>query len=107
MKKIIALLGVIMVIGFAGCSSDKPLKFDVYNSDNLTDSTFGIYSLVEIGNYLYYDSTTLIVYWWNGYITNQDSITPSPYYAPNGLPYKYEPVTNTLMEIVPDLSITE
>ncbi len=25
--------------------------------------------------------------------------TPSPYYAPNGLPYKYNPETNTFEEI--------
>ena len=28
--------------------------------------------------------------------------TPSPYYAPNGLPYKYNPSTNTLEEITPE-----
>lgn len=27
------------------------------------------------------------------------AITPSPYYAPNGLPYRYNPETNTFEEI--------
>jgi hypothetical protein len=55
--------------------------------------------MVEIGNYLYYDSTTRIVYWWNGAIRANYATTPSPYYAPNGLPYLYNPETNTFEEI--------
>ena len=48
----------------------------------------------------YYDSTTKIVYFWNGSIGyGRASTTPSPYFAPNGLPYKYEPETNTFVEI--------
>ena len=60
----------------------------------------GVDSLIEIGNRLYYDSTTRIVYWWNGRMKNyRNDTTPSPYYAPNGLPYKYNPGTNTFEEI--------
>lgn len=57
--------------------------------------------MIEIGNYLYYDSTTRIVYWWNGIIgtAGDSAISPSPYYAPNGLPYLYNPETNTFEEI--------
>lgn len=33
---------------------------------------------------------------------SQAATTPSPYYAPNGLPYKYNPSTNTLEEITPE-----
>ena len=40
------------------------------------------------------------MYFWNGLIGyGQASTTPSPYFAPNGLPYKYEPETNTFVEI--------
>lgn len=55
--------------------------------------------LVPIGDGLYYDSSTKIVYWWKGYYDSCSSITPSPYYAPNGLPYRYNPKTNMLEEI--------
>ena len=41
---------------------------------------------------LYYDEFTKIVYIDSVYIF-------TPYYAPNGLPYRYDPETNTLREI--------
>ena len=78
---------------------------DVYvnyeNSEALNSNVLGIDALVKIGNGLYYDSTTGIVYWWNGvdYNYSHAATTPSPYYAPNGLPYRYNPETNTLVEI--------
>ena len=55
--------------------------------------------MVYIGDGLYYDSTTRIVYWWNGWFLNNTATTPSPYYAPNGLPYKYNPETNVFEQI--------
>ena len=55
--------------------------------------------LIKIGGGLYYDSATRIVYWWNGVLKGGYSTTPSPYYAPNGLPYRYNPETNTFEEI--------
>ena len=55
--------------------------------------------MVELGNGLYYDSFTGIVYWWNGYLDNDASTTPTPYYAANGLPYRYNVETYTLEEI--------
>ena len=50
---------------------------------------------------MWYDSTTRIVYWWNGRLGAgfYGAVAPSPYYAPNGLPYKYNPETNTFEEI--------
>lgn len=61
----------------------------------------GKYTLTEIGNGLWYDTTTRIVYWWNGFLSSclNVSTTPSPYYAPNGLPYRYNPETKTFEEI--------
>ena len=58
-------------------------------------------NFIEIGNTskmgavittLYYDKFTKIVYF-DGYYVFE------PYCAPNGLPYKYNPETNTLEEI--------
>lgn len=69
------------------------------NADQLAGGKFGKSALVEIGDGLYYDSTTRIVYWWNGIIYGRSATTPSPYYAPNGLPYRYNPETNTFEEI--------
>lgn len=87
-----------MLLGITGCGG--AVSVNVNNSENLSGNTFGTYSLIEIGNNLYYDSTTRIVYFWNGFIGIADcATTPSPYYAPNGLPYRYDPTTNTFEEI--------
>lgn len=64
-----------------------------------SDRVFGEAALIEIGGMLYYDKTTRIVYWWNGYRYTNRTTTPSAYYAPNGLPYRYNPESNTFEEI--------
>ena len=56
-------------------------------------------AMVELGNGLCYDSSTMIVYLWNGYWVGDYAATPTPYYAANGLPYRYNVETNTLEEI--------
>ena len=76
------------------------LNVNVENSGELSCTTLGIDSLIEIGNELWYDSTTRIVYWWNGNLVHYRSdTTPTACYAPNGLPYRYDPRTNTFEEI--------
>ena len=52
---------------------------------------------IDIGNDLVYDSATRIVYIEEHTYYNYN--TYCPYYAPNGLPYKYNAETNTLEEI--------
>ena len=102
MRKIIAvILSLCLAISLCGCSSNNtPISINVENPSDLSGTTAGRKALIEIGDYLWYDSTTRIVYWWNGYIaTSNNSTTPTPYYAPNGLPYKYNPETNTFEEI--------
>lgn len=88
-----------MFIG--GCSSSSYVQVNVSNTESIHNNLFGKDTLIEIGNGLYYDSTTRIVYWWNGILVdfNECSNTPTAYYAPNGLPYKYNPETNTFEEI--------
>lgn len=109
-KRLLAiLLGTMMIISLTGCGGETTvLNVNVENSETLHDTTLGINSLIEIGNGLWYDSSTRIVYWWNGALSDPTilssrfmyaSTTPSPYYAPNGLPYKYNPETNTFEEI--------
>ena len=102
MRKIIAvILSLCLAISLCGCSSNNtPISINVENPSDLNGTTAGRKALTEIGDYLWYDSTTRIVYWRNGYIATANwATTPTPYYAPNGLPYKYNPETNTFEEI--------
>lgn len=102
MKKILTvILSLCLAISLCGCSSNNtPISINVENPSDLNGTTAGRKALTEIGDYLWYDSTTRIVYWWNGYIATANwATTPTPYYAPNGLPYKYNPETNTFEEI--------
>lgn len=89
------LLGLAMfVFGLAGRieSATEPEKESI---------PIGASAMVELGDGLWYNSETGIVYWWNGVINSMSerSTTPTPYYAPNGLLYKYNPNTKSLEEI--------
>ena len=101
MKKVLLFLIVLsLVIVLIGCGNSHVISVNVENKDNLSDTTLGVNALVKIGGELWYDSSTRIVYWWNGFHAFSDyATTPSPYYASNGLPYKYNPSTNTFEEI--------
>ena len=102
MKKFLAIIiSCMIVLTLVACGSvDNSVHVNVDNSEDLTNGTFGKSALVEIGDCLWYDSTTRIVYWWNGnYYSNHAATSPSPYYAPNGMPYRYNPETNTFEEI--------
>lgn len=105
-KLLICLIGCILIFTLVGCGEQTAVNINIENSNELNDTVIGKDALLKIGNGLWYDSTTRIVYWWNeelgedwGNATRYDT-TPSPYYAPNGLPYKYNPDTNTLEEIL-------
>lgn len=100
MKRI--LLGVItsiMICILTGCTETTTVNVNVEGSSELNNTVLGDTALVNIGNQLYYDSTTRIVYWWNGSFVSNAATTPSPFIAPNGLPYRYNPETNTFEEI--------
>lgn len=102
MKRIITavLACVIIVLAFTGCSENKPVNVNVEKDSTISGHTFGKSALIEIGDGLWCDTTTRIVYWWNGYLGGgYASTTPAPYYAPNGLPYRYNPETSTFEEI--------
>lgn len=95
-KKILSfILCAIFGITFAGCDTSQ-VNVNVSNSEELSSNQFG--KFVEIGNNLVYDSATRIVYIESS--TYYSYYTYTPYYAPNGLPYRYNPETNTLEEIV-------
>lgn len=99
---LVLLLSSLVAFNLVGCSNDS-IVVNVSNSEELNSNqniAFGRDNLINIGDCLWYDSTTRIVYWWNGYLHIGDySTTPTPYYAPNGLPYMYNPETNTFEEI--------
>lgn len=102
MKKRImaALVCVATALTLTGCSKNTSVNVNVENGDAINGNAFGKSTLIEIGDGLYYDATTGIVYWWNGFFSfGNNSTMPSPYYAPNGLPYRYNPKTNTFEEI--------
>jgi len=108
MKKIIiaALVFISISLIFTGCDEPKTVNVNVESDSSISGTAFGKSALIEIGDRLWYDSTTRIVYWWNGYLNGGDcATTPSPYYAPNGLPYRYNPETNTFEEC--KLEVTE
>lgn len=96
MKNKLIMLALAVMIGLAGltaCSSET-------NATPMLN--MGKDSLIEIGDCVYYDSYTGVVYWWNGYMkTGHSNTSPTPYYSPNGYLYRYIPETNTLEEILP------
>lgn len=100
-KYISIILVCIFLVSLTGCVTESTISVNAENTDELSSSKFGKSTLVEIGDGLWYDSTTRIVYWWNGGLDAgyYSSTTPSPYYAPNGLPYRYNPESNTFEEI--------
>lgn len=98
---LILLTAILLSCSLSGCESETVVAVNVENEEYLNGVMFGIDALISIGNGLWYDSTTRIVYFWNGVvgIKNNISTAPSPYYAPNGLPYRYNTETNTFEEI--------
>ena len=101
MKKSIIITAMIVICScfFTGCGS-KEASLNVKQESSINSTgKIGIKNLKEIGGNLYYDVTTGIVYWWNGEVHGSSATTPSVYYTPNGLPYKYNPTNNMLEEI--------
>lgn len=100
-KKIFVTLSLaVSLLMFTGCN-DWNTDINISSDEENGTKQVGLGQLKNINDsYLYYDINTNIVYFWNGNIgLSYSSTTPSPYYAPNGLPYKYNPSTNTLEEI--------
>lgn len=93
------LLTLLLLFSFTGCST-RMVAVNFENEEYINNLVYGTNALIEIGNGLYYDSNTRIVYWWTGIISGVNEAKDiSAYYAPNGLPYRYNPETNTLEQI--------
>ena len=107
MKKRIVILTLLLMLTINGCGNKEVIAINV-NIDNtetskpINNNVLGSSALKKIGNGLWYDTTTGVVYWWNGKLVSvyKDlDAPPTPYYSPNGLLYRYIPETNTLEEI--------
>ncbi len=93
MKKGIIISAFILAICFslAGCSP--------YEGNKNYEENTGIVAVSGVED-LYYDTQTKIVYFiFNEAIGNQGFGYMSAYYAPNGLPYLYDPFNQKLVEI--------
>lgn len=102
MKKLLSIvLFCAITFTLIACTAEETvIAVNVENKESLAGQVFGKDAMIEIGSGLWYDSTTRIVYWWNGALSSHNyAVAPSPYYAPNGLPYLYDPETNTFEEI--------
>lgn len=97
-KKLLKICIVAAPLAFL-TACDSGTTINVIENKETISKEVGTCSLINIGGDLYYDSYTNIVYFWNGHLLGDCSTTPSAYLAPNGLPYKYNPKTNTLEEI--------
>lgn len=100
-NKIITILLSTLLFSFLliGCGSE-PVQVNISNSENISSNQFG--QFITIGDNLVYDSATRIVYMVYGVDGVYESKTYCPYYAQNGLPYRYNPETNTFEEIDED-----
>ena len=93
-KKLFAILLTCVILSFlVGCPSEH-IQVNVSTTAKLYSDNLGTF--VKINRELRYDSATRIVYIYN---SNSYGSSYTPYYAPNGLPYKYNPETNTFEEI--------
>lgn len=98
---VIALIVTILIFaGLFSVGSNSSTRMNVKTGSGSVNKEFGAARLQSLGNGLYYDQTTGIVYWWNGALSlSQYDTTPTPYYSENGKLYRYDPVSNTMEEI--------
>ena len=91
-KLLVSLIGCMLTFSLVGCNST--VNVNVENEEKISSNNLGEFITIGSvnGDTLKYDTATRIVYF-DGYYTF------TPYYALNGLPYRYNPETNTFEEI--------
>ena len=95
-KLLTMVFSCFIALSLVGCSAEPVrVRVNVSNSESISSNQLG--EFVHIGDMLYYDAATRIVYIRQTTYTGFNIYTP--YYAPNGLPYRYNPETNTFEEI--------
>ena len=98
MKKLAIILVLSLIVLFcSGCCSESESTTQVRTSDGQLQSSSSFADFITIGDSLVYDASTKIVYF-QTYTYGQNYVY-TPYYATNGMPYKYNVDTNTLEEI--------
>ena len=99
MKRLAIVLFACFIMLFCfGCTySSEDTSVQVRTQDGQFVSIGDFANFDDIGGSLVYDSTTRIVYFRNE--TRGTYSVYVPYYASNGMPYKYNVETNTLEEI--------
>ena len=98
MNKIIKYISLLtLIFSLTGCAPSEQVLVNIENAEQLHNTTLGKDNLIKISNGLYYDSATRIVYLY--FYTAGGYSYMSAYYAPNGLPYRYNPETNEFEEI--------
>ena len=103
MRKLLIILDLLIVLFCNGCSCSYDGS-DTAQKDLKINADF-VHIENNVSENLYYHKTTKIVYWVGGsYMVNtmgHDYTTSymTAFYAPNGLPYKYDVATNSLYEI--------
>ena len=99
-RNILVALMIAMFLPFvSGCEREVVTVNMGTDGNETVSKEAGTDALICIGGKLYYDPMTTIVYFWNGSSGCDYATMPSPYYAPNGLPYKYDVETNSFEEI--------
>lgn len=99
-RNILVVLMIAMFLPFVSGCEREVVTVNMGTDDNETVSKeAGTDALIRISGTLYYDPMTKIVYIWNGSSGGQYATMLSPYYAPNGLPYKYNVESNSFEEI--------
>jgi hypothetical protein len=94
-KLMVTILSCALALSLLGCRAVEPVQVNVSNNESISSHQLGTF--ISIGNNLVYDPATRIVYRKN--YTYSGYYVYVPYYAQNGLPYRYNPETNTFEEI--------
>jgi hypothetical protein len=106
MKKLIFVIEIIILMSLLfyisyRMSKGKEERIEIIGQVKEESLDIGIHSLVEIGNCIYCDLDTGIVYWWNGWNYGTGEL-PSPYYSANGNLCRYNRANNSIEEIKGD-----
>ena len=86
---------MLFCVGCSDASKDDSVQVRTQDGQVISSDEFA--DFITIGDSLVYDASTRIVYFQT--YTYGKNYVYTPYYATNGLPYKYNINTNTLEEI--------
>lgn len=97
-KVVILLIGLGVIFAISGALFSITYYSAKENIQETESPAIGLDTFKNIEDQLYYDTNTKIVYFYNGPYAARH-YPPTPYYASNGFPYRYNSETNSLEEI--------